>query len=114
SSLSEKIKSQPNPFSEAALRGRLQRQLDAGEVLLKRLPANSFAMGITWATRPEDIREWVTKVELLLKDHPRLLSRFRYKPPEPPLLTTMLAFSGQRRRMEQYMEQLESIIRELD
>jgi hypothetical protein len=132
---SDKVRHEPTPPQtprttspppKSPLREQLLKLLGQGEALQKRVPSPmtgvvGAAGGFMGApTRQEDVDEWEARVEVALKDHPRLLARFKYEPQPVPLAAliqgsmAVSAFqSPLRRHLERRLNQLESIVRGL-
>lgn len=96
-------------------RHRLQQLLTEAVGLDRRLPAlPSFNLSLQPTTRPEDVDAWEASVEAELHDRPRDLALFHYEPQQSPLAAFSLVTALHdplKRRLEQRMRQLETIVR---
>lgn len=107
------------PSSAGSLRSRLQRELDKGVALERRV---AHPLGFAGAsvlmgprTRQEDVDAWEARVERLLRDNPRSLSLFRYDEPVDGLARLVVnpLENPLRDRLRRRNIQLEKIIRDL-
>jgi hypothetical protein len=110
--------SQP-PRRAKSLRSRLQRELDKGVAMERRV---AHPLGFAGAsvlmgppTRQEDVDAWEARVERLLRDLPRSLSLFRYNEPTSGFARLMVnpLDNPLRDRLRRRNIQLEKIIRDL-